>query len=271
MPGKTDAKPFWDHLDDLRGVLLRVLLVTGVFSTAAFLLKDLVFSIVLAPGNDGFVTYRLIDRLSRMAGGSELPPFDVQLINTGLARQFMIHVKMAFSVGVILAAPYIIFQIYTFVAPALYAKEKKCAETACFWGYLMFAAGLAVSYFVVFPLTFRFLGTYQVDTAVTNLISLDSYISTMLTLSLFMGIVFEMPLVAWIFARFGVVNASMLKKYRRHAIVIILTVAAIITPTTDIFTLMTVTVPLWALYEASILIVRVHGRRGVKLNAAEDC
>ena len=122
-------------------------------------------------------------------------------------------------------------------------------------GYAMFMLGVAVSYFIVFPVTFQFLGTYQVDADVTNMIDLDSYMSTMAMMCLCMGIVFELPVLAWLFARLGLLSSSFLKTYRRHAIVVILIVAAIITPTSDAFTLMLVAVPIWLLYEVSVLIV----------------
>ena len=122
-------------------------------------------------------------------------------------------------------------------------------------GYAMFALGVAVSYFLIFPLTFRFLGTYQVSGEVENMIVLQSYISTLVLMCLTMGIVFEIPILSWLFAKLGFLTADFMRRYRKHAIVIILIVAAVITPTSDVFTLSLVTLPMWVLYEASILVV----------------
>lgn len=255
MDAAAEKQSFWDHLDILRGVILRSLSVAILFGIIAFFFKDTLFRIVLAPKYDDFVTYRLIDRVCRAFGMDTLPGFNVDLINTGLARQFIIHLKTALCAGVICASPYILYSIFTFVSPALYRKERKYAVYMVISGYVMFMIGVTVSYFIVFPVTFQFLGTYQVDSDVVNMIDLDSYMSTLAMMCLCMGIVFELPVLAWLFARMGLLTSSFLKTYRRHAIVVILIVAAIITPTSDAFTLMLVAVPIWLLYEVSVLIV----------------
>ena len=164
--------------------------------------------------------------------------------------------KAAFCVGALLASPYILYQLFRFVSPALYSNERRYALRVVVGGYVMFLVGVAISYFLIFPLTFRFLGTYQVSGEVENLIALPSYISTLLTMSLAMGLVFEIPMLAWLFAKLGFLSAPFMRHYRRHAIVLILVVAAIITPTSDVFTLSLVALPMWLLYEASIFIVK---------------
>jgi sec-independent protein translocase protein TatC len=146
--------------------------------------------------------------------------------------------------------------LFGFVAPALYDNERRYATLLCGSGYLMFMLGTVINYLLIFPLTVRFLGTYQVSPDVANMLTLQSYMDTLLTMSLVMGIVFELPVVSWILGRMGLVNAQMMRSMRRHAIVAILIVAAIITPTTDAFTLFVVALPIWLLYELSILIVR---------------
>ena len=188
--------------------------------------------------------------------GGESGKFSVQLINTGLAQQFVIHMKTALCVGVLCASPYIMYQLFCFVSPALYTNERKYVRRVLGGGYLMFTLGVVVSYLLIFPLTFRFLGTYQVSGEVSNLITLDSYISTLVTMCLAMGIVFEIPVLSWLFAKLGFISAGFMRKYRKHAFVIILVVAAIITPTSDIFTMSVVALPIWLLYEASILLVK---------------
>ena len=182
--------------------------------------------------------------------------FYVKLINTGLAQQFMIHMKVAMCTGVLCASPYILYQLFRFVSPALYANERKYVVRVVGYGYIMFMVGVLISYFLIFPLTFRFLGTYQVSDQVENMISLQSYISTLLMMSLAMGIVFEIPILSWLFAKLGFISADFMRRYRRHAVVIILVVAAIITPTSDVFTLLLVSFPMWLLYEVSIWIVK---------------
>lgn len=261
METASEKASFWEHLDALRGVLLRSLAVTFVFSLIAFVLKDQLFSIVFAPKSPDFITYRLIDKLGALAGVDSFTGYDVRLINTGLALQFMVHMKTALCAGVLCASPYIVFQLFSFIAPALYRSERKYAVTIAAGGYLMFVVGVIVSYLIIFPVTFQFLGTYQVAADVTNMIDLNSYMSTLIMMCLCMGIVFEMPVVAYLLGLTGLLESSQMSKYRRHAIVVILIVAAIITPTSDAFTLAIVSLPMWLLYEVSILLVRKVSRR----------
>ena len=255
---KTDGLSFWEHLDVLRTAIVKIVAVAVVFGIAAFCFKEKLFAVILAPKNDGFITYRLFNRIAAWAGG-ETGSFAVQLINTGLAGQFIIHMKAALCAGVLCASPYILYQLFRFVSPALYVNERKYVVQVVGGGYAMFALGVAVSYFLIFPLTFRFLGTYQVSGEVENMIALQSYISTLMTMSLAMGLVFEIPILSWLFAKLGFLSADFMRKYRKHAIVVILVVAAIITPTSDVFTLSIVSLPIWILYETSILLVsKIH-------------
>lgn len=256
MENDANQLSFWEHLDALRGVLVRILILTVLFGIVAFCFKDELFAIVLAPKDSDFVTYRLLSELAGIFMGDGVDAFAVQLINTGLAEQFMIHMKTAMCMGVLCASPYALYQLFRFVSPALYANERKYAMNVVGWGYALFLLGVLVSYFLIFPLTFRFLGTYQVSGEVENMISLQSYISTLLTMCMSMGVVFEIPILSWLFAKLGFIDAPFMCRYRRHAIVIILVVAAIITPTSDIFTLLVVSLPMWLLYEVSIWIVR---------------
>ncbi|SEV93928.1 sec-independent protein translocase protein TatC [Prevotella sp. khp7] len=242
-----EVMTFWDHLDELRSVIIRVLVVTVIAAVVAFCLKDELFAIVLAPRSSDFITYRLMG----------VEPFNVSLMNTGLTEQFLIHMKTAMYAGVLVASPYIIYMLFRFVSPALYDNERRYATLLCGSGYLMFILGTAINYFLIFPLTVKFLGTYQVSPDVVNMLTLQSYMDTLLMMSLVMGIVFELPVVSWILGRMGLVNAQMMQSMRRHAIVAILVVAAIITPTTDAFTLLVVALPIWLLYELSIVIVKI--------------
>ena len=247
---------FWDHLDALRAAILKSLLVALVFSVVAFCLKEELFAVILAPADKHFVTYRLLGFISGLVTEDGNLDFNIKLISTGLAEQFMIHMQAAFCAGIICASPYILYQLFRFVSPALYANERKYVVRVVGGGYLMFALGVVVCYYLIFPLTFRFLGDYHVSNQVDNMITLQSYISCLLTMMLALGVVFEIPILSWLFAKLGFINADFMRKYRRHAIVIILIVAAIITPTSDVFTLSLVALPMWLLYEASIFIVK---------------
>lgn len=253
---ETEKQSFWDHLDILRAAILKSLLVAVVFSVVAFCFKDELFAVILAPKDKGFFTYRLLSYVSGLVTEDSNLDFNVKLISTGLAEQFMIHMQAAFCAGILCASPYILYQLFRFVSPALYTNERKYVVRVVGGGYLMFTLGVLICYFLIFPLTFRFLGDYHVSGEVENMITLQSYISCLLTMSLAMGVVFEIPILSWLFAKLGFISANFMRKYRRHAIVIILIVAAIITPTSDVFTLSLVALPMWLLYEASIFIVK---------------
>lgn len=256
---KAQEMTFWDHLDELRKVFFRMACIVVLLMTVAFLFKDTVFNIILAPRNSDFILYQGINRLGVWLGqpSIQVEPFDVELINIELASQFFIHMSTSFYVGILLASPYVLYEIYRFVSPALYEKERKVSVKVLLSASFLFLAGVLLSYFLIFPLAFRFLATYQVSTLIENKISLSSYIDTFLVLSVMLGATFEIPVLSYFFAKLGFISASLLKKYRRQALVIILIVAAVITPTTDIFTLLLVSIPMYALYELSIGVVRL--------------
>ena len=235
---------FWDHLDELRGVLLKCILAVLLASVVAFCFKDELFAIVFAPKHSN---------LFPSLFGSDV---NIRLINTELTRQFIIHMMVSVYTGLIVVMPYIIYQLYGFVLPALRKEERRYTTPLILTAYLMFILGVLFCYFIIFPLTFRFLATYQVDTSVENLISLEGYIDTLTFLSLALGIAFELPVLSWFFGRLGILRRRYMQHFRRHAFVIILIVAALITPTTDAFTLALVAIPMYLLYEISILVVK---------------
>lgn len=217
----------------------------------AFAMKTEVFSIVLAPTKSDFITYRWFSQFGDIAD------FNLNLINTQLTSQFSVHMQVSIIIGIICVSPYILYSIFAFVSPALYENERKYARLLVVAGYIMFMIGVALCYFLIFPLTIRFLGNYQVSDDVANFITLSSYIDTLTMLTLMLGIVFELPILCMLLGKMGILTADFMKEYRRHAIVIILIVAAIITPTTDVMTLMLVTLPIYLLYEISILAVKM--------------
>lgn len=242
----SEPLTFWDHLDELRSSLLRMLGVTVLFGIIAFVLKDELFAIVLAPRSSDFLTYRLLG----------VEDFQLHLMNTGLTEQFMIHMRTAMYAGLLVASPYILYELFRFVSPGLYQNERRYAVWIVGTAYLMFLIGTLVNYLVVFPFTVRFLGTYQVSPDVANMLTLQSYVDTLLGMSLVMGVVFELPVVCGLMGKMGLISGHLMAQYRRHALVAILIVSAIITPTTDAFTLFVVAVPIYLLYELSIVIVR---------------
>lgn len=249
MSQSSGYASFWDHLDELRSRIIRMVVVLAVFTAVAFMLKDQLFSIVLAPRSSDFVTYRLMG----------VPAFSIQLINTGLTEQFMVHMRTALFSGLLVSSPYIIYELFRFISPGLYDNERRYAVWLVGSAYLMFLLGLLLNYFLIFPLTLRFLGTYQVSADVANMLTLQSYIDTLIGMSFMMGVLFELPVVSWLMARMKIISARLMASYRRHAIVAILVLAAIVTPTTDVFTLFVVALPIWMLYEFSIFIVKASG------------
>lgn len=250
---------FWDHIDALRSVLVRVVVVLVVAAIGLFcVMPDIFDSVILAPCKGDFVLYRLFERVTSSV--SWLPPFStdgfqVELINIKLASQFFIHLSTSFWLALVLTFPVMLYFLWTFIAPALYPKEKSGVKKAFFIGCLMFFLGVAVGYFVIFPMTLRFLADYHVSQMVPNQISLDSYMDTFLMLIFVMGLVFELPLVAWLLGSIGMLRRGFFKHYRRHAIVVLLILAAIITPTGDPFTLTLVFLPIYLLYEFSANLV----------------
>lgn len=253
---------FWDHLDELRRVLMRIILVTAVIGIGVFMFKDEVFAAVLAPSKGDFVTYRWINHLLVLLGWDSMliPDTDISLINTQLAAQFMTHITVSMTIGLVAAAPYVVYELFGFVKPALYDDERRYSNRIMTSVVILFFVGVAMNYFVIFPVSVRFLGTYQVNEGVINTIALSSYISTFTTLSLMMGLVFEIPVLAYFLARAGMITGDILARYRRHAFIIIMIVSAFITPP-DAFTLALMTVPLYGLYEVSIVIARRFEKR----------
>ncbi|HBZ33793.1 MAG TPA: twin-arginine translocase subunit TatC [Bacteroidales bacterium] len=248
---RSNDMSFWSHLDVLRGSLLQCLAVWLLLSLTAFCFREALFEVVFAPSLNDFFLYRVLRK-----SGITVPQMDIEFINTELAAQFTTHIEVAACAGLVMSLPYLIACFYNFVAPALYAREKRYTKLVITAGSLLFALGALFSYFVIFPLSVRFLANYQVYSAVHNMISLSSYIGTLLTLCLLMGLLFELPMVTYALGKLGVINGDIMRRYRRHAIVVIALLAAVITPTSDIFTLTIVTIPIYALYEFSIFVIK---------------
>jgi len=250
---------FWEHLDALRSVLIKICVLLVVLTVALFIAMPSIFdSVILAPCDGSFVLYRMLDKIAvNVPGCAELNAngYHVDLINIQLSSQFFVHMSTSFWMALVFGFPCVIYLLWTFVEPALYANEKRGARRAFLLGNLMFFIGVAVGYFIVFPVTLRFFADYHVSALVPNQISLDSYIDTFLSLVFMMGVVFEFPLVAWVLGRMGVLTREFFHEYRRHAIVVLLVFAAFITPA-DPFSMIVVFVPIYGLYELSAFIVK---------------
>ncbi len=253
---------FWGHLDELRGVLFKIAIVVIALGVAAFIAMPWFFdNVILAPCSGDFVTYRFFDMMS---GSGILPDelksgadFHVDLVSMQLTTQFFIHMSASCWLAFVVGFPIIIYFLWTFVEPALYDREKRGIRKAFVFGNLMFFLGVMVGYFIVLPLAVRFLSQYTLSDHITGMVSLDSYMDNFFTMLLLMGMVFELPLLAWLLGKMGLLHRDFFGKYRRHAIVAILVIAALITPTGDPFTLFAVFIPVYALWELSTVLVPV--------------
>ena len=251
-----DLQTFGGHLEVFRQMLFRILGVAGLIAVLVFCLKDTTWNILMAPSEWDFCTYRLLETAMQEIGiDFSFEEFHVEMIATDLSSQFMTHITTAVYLGLLGASPYILYELFRFISPALYENERKYSVQVAVIIYVLFLLGVLMSYFVLFPISFRFLGTYSVSAKVVSNITLDSYISTFVSLTLVMGVVFQLPVVAFFLGKLGVASSWMLSKYRKHALIVIMLVAAIITPP-DLMTLILVTIPLYLLYEVSIRVVK---------------
>lgn len=252
MAASDGLLSFGGHLEVLRQMLFRILGVTLVFSCIVFCFKALTFEILLAPSDSSFVTYSIIEHLmQRIDRSFVFEPFNIQLIATDLSSQFVTHLTTSLYLGLLCASPFIMYELFRFITPALLENELKYSTKIMISVYSLFMIGVLMSYYILFPISFRFLGTYSVADKVHTMITLDSYISTFVSLTLLLGIVFQLPVIAYILAKMGILNASQMSKYRKQALILIMLIAAIITPP-DIMTLILVAFPLYFLFEISI-------------------
>lgn len=256
---KLERMSIWGHVDALRSLLLRSAAVLGIFAAGLFGVMPWLFDhVVLAPARGDFFLYRWLGKIATdnplMPDLAPDPTFNVHIININLASQFFTHMTASLWGAVVLAFPIILYLIWQFVSPALYKGERRGVVRVFMFGNLMFYLGVLVGYVLVFPITLRFLAEYQLSTLIENQISLDSYMDNFFMLILVMGIVFELPLLAWLLGRVGVLKREFFAKYRRHAIVALLIIAAVITPTGDPFTLLVVFLPVYLLWEAGALL-----------------
>ena len=241
---------FWDHLDVLRAIIFRSALVLLLTVIGLFAFKDFLFDgLLLAPSKSDFFLYKWI--------GTD---FSLSLVNIEMTAQFMIHMKMAFYCAIVLTCPYLIYQVWKFIAPALYENEKKKVRNAFLFASGLFYFGVAVGFLLIFPLMLNFFADYQVSSSVPNMFSLSSYISLLTSMVFTFGIVFEFPVIVALLSAIGILRRQTMQKYRRHAICIIVILAAVITPSGDPFSLAVVAIPLYLLYEFSVLICKSEAK-----------
>ncbi len=260
------AMSFWEHLQVLRWIFIRSAIAIIVFAGVAFVYKDIIFdNIILAPKSDNFITNSFFCWLGEKLSIDYLCINNLQLklINTTMSGQLTIHIYISLIGGVIIAFPYLLWEIFRFIKPALKSNEKKYSARFVIVTSILFLFGVLFSYFLIVPLTINFLGTYSVSDKIENYISLTSYISTVTTLSLATGLVFELPVFVFFLTKIGVIKPAFLRKHRKIIIVIILIVGAIITPP-DVFSQLMVSIPFYLLYEFSILISAMVYRKKIK-------
>ncbi|MBO4315343.1 MAG: twin-arginine translocase subunit TatC [Prevotella sp.] len=246
---------FGGHLEVFRQMLFRIIVVAGAITLMIFCFKDFTWRLLLAPSEWDFFTYRWMESFMQLMGiDFHFKEFHVEMIATDLSSQFMTHITTAVYLGLLGTSPYILYELFRFISPALYENERKYSVQVAGIIYVLFLLGVLMSYFVLFPISFHFLGTYSVSEKVVSNITLDSYISTFVSLTLVMGVVFQLPVIAFFLGKMRIVTSDMLARYRKHSFIVIMIIAAIITPP-DLMTLILVTIPLYLLYELSVRVV----------------
>lgn len=265
---------FLAHLEELRWLIIRSVVAILLFSIIAFHYDRIIFNnILLAPKNPNFFTNKMLCRFGELLVHRFNNIFHVnhlcinqspfQIINTNMSGQFQADIWISLIAGIIVAFPYIIWQIWNFIAPALYNKERNNARGAVLAVSFLFLTGVLFGYYIISPLSVNFLNNYSISKQIQNLINLNSYFSTVASVTLASGLIFELPVLAFFLGKVGVITASFMRKYRRHSIIAILIVAAIIAPP-DVFSMLLVATPLYLLYEVSIWIVLFLERKNIK-------
>lgn len=257
----SDQMTFIQHLEEMRGRLIKSIVAILFFGVLAFIFKGIIFDkIILAPKNGSFITYRVMCAISKWAGFEGFCiTSDFELQNINMAGQFTSHIVVSLIAGFIIAFPYVFYQVWTFIKPGLKEKERKTARGVVFFTTLLFISGILFGYYLIAPLSVQFLGGYKVSDQVDNIIALNSFITTVTSTTLASGIVFQLPIVIYFLAKMGLITPQILRKYRKHSILGVLIVAAVITPP-DITSQILVSIPLVILYEVGIHIARIVGK-----------
>ncbi len=257
---------FLDHLEALRWHLVRATIAILVIAVVAFIYKEILFDVIIfGPKSPDFITYRYLCYLSqKFSIDMCITKIPFSLISTNMAGQFTTHMVAAGIAGLIVGFPYLLWEIWSFVKPALSTKEKQYTRGIVLSASLLFFTGVCFGYFVLSPLSINFLGSYQVSAQVQNAINLDSYISIVSLMTLACGVVFELPILVYFLTKIGIISPAFMRAYRKHAFIVNLIVAALITPSPDVTSQMLVAVPLFILYEISIYVSAVVSRNDAK-------
>lgn len=258
---------FMEHLEELRWVMVRCSLATVIMAFTTYMVNDFLFnSVIFGPTKAEFVTYRFFCDASKYLGIAEnicITDLDFKIQNTSMEGQINTFIWICITAGFILAFPYIIYQFWNFISPALYEKERKSAKAFIIVSSLLFFLGVLFGYFVIIPMTINFVSTFQISTAVVNEFNLESYISMIKSSVLVSGLFFELPVIIYFLTKLGLITVAFLRKYRRYAIVIVLIIAAIVTPP-DVVSQVTVSIPMLLVFEASVIIAAVVEKRRLK-------
>lgn len=255
----TEAEmSFFGHINVLRWHLIRAALVILACTTFAFIYYDFIFdTLIMGPKSPNFWTYRMMCQLSeqfKLGADFCIKEIPFNIINTEMAGQFTLQLNSALIFGLITGFPYLLWEIWRFVKPALHEKERRSATGFVFYASILFTLGILFGYYIICPLSVNFLAHYTVSDMIQNYISIDSYLSTIATLTLGTGLIFELPIVIYILSKLGIMTPKFMRSNRRYATVLILIIAAVVTPTPDLFTMLTVSFPLFLLYEISIIV-----------------
>jgi sec-independent protein translocase protein TatC len=245
---------FFEHIEELRWHLFRAAIAVLLVTIVVFLLKNFVFQqVILGPTSPDFITYRLIcDYVPHVC----FYPQHLQIITRDIQEQFISHLKVSLWLGFIVSFPYILYELWRFIKPGLYKKEIKAARGMVFICSFLFLSGVSFGYFVIAPIAITFLSTYSVSPDIANTTTLDALVNSITMFTLPVGLIFETPVILYFLAKIGLISSSFLTEYRKHAIVVIVIVAAVITPGPDVFSQMLVAIPLFLLYEVSIIVVK---------------
>jgi sec-independent protein translocase protein TatC len=258
---------FFDHLEALRWHLVRASIAIVIFTSVVFYFYDWIFdTVIMGPSRPTFWTYRMLCELGAALhrSGFCIDKININLINTEMAGQFTLQINSALIIGITLGVPYLIWEIWRFIKPALHEKERKAATGFVFYACMLFFMGILFGYYVITPMSINFLSGYTVSTKIQNLFTIDSYISSVATLTLATGVVFQLPILVYILSNLGILTPKFMRETRRYAIVVILIIAAIVTPTPDMLTMTVVSIPLFVLYEVSIVVAGMVEKRKLK-------
>jgi sec-independent protein translocase protein TatC len=256
---KEQEMSFLDHLEELRWHIIRGLAAVVAVAIWAFVRKDLIFDqIILGPSRPDFISYRALCAAGRRAGAEGLCIDKVGFVlqNRTMTGQFTTHITISLLAGVIIAFPYLFWEVWRFIRPGLNDTERKMSRGAVWFVTFLFLSGIAFGYYILAPLTINFLSSYQISEQIDNFIDLSSYISTLTMMVLACGIMFQLPAVVLVASRAGIVTAAMMRSFRKQAFVVILIISAILTPSPDVFSQLILAIPLYGLYEFSILLAK---------------